>query len=91
MTTTLLIENLVANVLFDFRVMHSFVSKSLADKMDKPKQDLEQRLIVNTPLRRMLPTSDRVKECEIRIGESITKIDLRVLEMEDYNVILGIY
>ena len=57
--------------------------------MCRPKEKLKQILVVNTPLGKLLPTIDRVKKCEIRIGKCIINMDLVVLEMEDYDVILG--
>ena len=45
-------------------------------------------IVVNIPLGRMLLATDGLKKCEIRIGECVTKMDLMVLEMEDYDVIL---
>ena len=46
-------------------------------------------LVVNAHLGRVFPIIDGMKECDIRIGEYVTKMDLVVLEMEDYDVILG--
>ena len=54
--------------MFNLGAMHSFISINLASKLSKPMEELEQLLIVNTPLRRVLPATDEVKECEIRIG-----------------------
>ena len=47
-------------------------------------------LIINTPLGRMLPTIDGVKEFEIRIGELVIEMDSIVLEIVDYDVVLGL-
>ena len=36
-----------------------------------------------------MPTTNGVKKCEIKIGDCTMEMDLVVLEMEDYDVILG--
>ena len=36
----------------------------------------------------MLLAIDGVKQCEVRIRECVTTVDLVVLKMEDYNIIL---
>ena len=87
---TLLTENLNAKILFDPRATHSFISVNLACKLSWPKEKLEQTLVVNTPLGKVLLGIDEVKKCEIKIGECTMELDLVVLEMEDYDVILGI-
>ena len=50
---------------------------------------MEQIFVVNTPLGIVLPATDGVNKCGIRIGECDMKMDLVVLEMEDYDIILG--
>ena len=39
----------------------------------------------------MLPTLEELEKCGIRIVECITQSNLIVLNMEDFNIILGIY
>ena len=75
--------------MFDPRATHSFTFVNLACKLSKPKEKLEQILVVNTPLGKVLLAIDGMKMCEIQIGKCIMEIGLVVLEMEDYDVILG--
>ena len=88
MVSTLLIETLIAKGFSYLGAIHSFISINLACKLSKPKEELEQILVINTPLGKVLPTTDGVKKGKIRISECDTKMDLVVLEMEDYDVIL---
>ena len=46
-------------------------------------------LLVTTLLGKLLLTSEGLNECEIKLGKDITKIDLVVLDLEDFNIILG--
>ena len=46
-------------------------------------------LVVRTPLGKILLAMDGIKGCGVKIGEYINKVDLVVLDMEDFDVILG--
>ena len=61
---TLLTENLNAKVLFDAGATHSFIFVNLACKLSRPKGKLEQILVVNTLLGKVLPTIDGVKRLD---------------------------
>ena len=88
-TTTLLVNNLVVKVLFDLGAIHSFISMDLAFKMITPKKSLDQVLIINTLLGRALIATNGVDECEVKRDEQFTRINLVVLNIKDYEVILG--
>ena len=86
---TLLVENILARVLFDPRATHSFISIGLASQIIKLKEKLDQTLLVNTPLGKVIPSKDKIRECKIKIGEGITRGDLMILDIGDFDIILG--
>ena len=88
-TGTLVVKNLLAKVLFNPRATHSFIFVDLASKIKKSKKELTKMLLVSTPLGKLLPTSEEINKCEIKIGENITKNDLVVLDLNEFDIILG--
>ena len=90
MTSTLLLENLIAKVLFDSEATYSFISIDLASRIKKPKKELTKILLVITPLERLLSINKEINRCEIKIGEDTIENDLVILNLEDFDIILGI-
>ena len=84
----LMVESLPTKVLFDLGAINSFISIDLVLKIEKPKKELMKILLVSAPLGRILPASEGISECEIKIGKVTTKIDLVVLELKDFDIIL---
>ena len=76
-------------LLFNLGVTNSFIYVNLAYRLSRPKEKLEQVLVVSIPLGKVLSSTNKVKRCEIKIGECTMELDLIVLEMEDYDAILG--
>ncbi|XP_043710382.1 uncharacterized protein LOC122659321 [Telopea speciosissima] len=78
-----------AYVLFDSGVSHSFVSPLFAKKMPIRPKPMAQNLIVS------MPTGSKVKlnmiydTCPIRVCDHRLKASLIVLNMKDFDVILG--
>ena len=90
-TGTLLVENLLARVLFDPGATHSFISVDLASKLQNLKKSLSEKLLVSTPLGKILSADNMIENCEVKIGDVITKADLVVLNLDDFDCILGMY
>ena len=78
-----------ARVLFDPGATHSFASPLLARKMGRQESRLETPLLVATPLGRSLEVSVVYRRCEVRIGDHELPADLILLQMEDFDSILG--
>ena len=51
---------------------------------------LAQVIILNTPSGKVFPTIEKVEKCVIKIDECSTRINLVVLDIKDYDGILGI-
>ena len=89
MIGTLVVKNLSAKVLFDPGATHSFIYVDLAAKMRKSKKELMKTLLVSTPLGKVLTADKILEKCEIKIGGVNTKNDLVILDLDDFDVILG--
>ena len=89
MIGTPVIENLTTRVLFDSEATHSFISIDLASKLGKPKKELMEVLLVSTPLGKVLPADKMIEKCEIKIGEVLIENDLVILDLDDFDIILG--
>ena len=89
MTSTLVIENLIARVLFDPGATHSFIFVDLASKLGKPKKELTKVLLLSTLLGIVLPTDKMIENCEIRTRDVFTENDLVILDVNDFDIILG--
>ena len=50
---------------------------------------LKNKLIVNTPLGEQIPSTSIFKGCEVVVGRIVLKVNLILLEMSDFDIILG--
>ena len=69
--------------------MHSFILLDLMSKLKRLKKKLDEMLLVSTPLGRILLVIDGINGNEIKIGKLTTEGNLVVLDMEDFDIILG--
>ena len=88
-TSTLLAENLIAKVLFNPGATYSFILANLASRIRKPWKELVSKLIVSTPIGKLLHTNEELNKCKIKIGENIIESDLVILNLNDFDIILG--
>ncbi|XP_077223413.1 uncharacterized protein LOC143857026 [Tasmannia lanceolata] len=86
---TLPVASSYAYVLFDSRTTHSFVSSSFATLHLLPSVPMDHDLCVSTPVGKDLMTDRISKTCPIRIGDKELLADLILLELYDFDVILG--
>ena len=78
-----------AKVLFDPSSTHSFVSCAFAKNHDKSPELLDLELSVSTPVGDTLMTNLVLKSCIICIEGRELLADLLLLDMNDFDVILG--
>uniref|UniRef100_A0A2N9IFH6 CCHC-type domain-containing protein n=1 Tax=Fagus sylvatica TaxID=28930 RepID=A0A2N9IFH6_FAGSY len=78
-----------AYVLFDPGATHSFVSVIFAKKHNLEFVPLEIELCVDTSVRGVVIASDICKSCVTKIADRELVADLTLLEMKDFDVILG--
>ena len=75
--------------LIDFGAPHSFVSVTFVKKLDMVPDLLDEMCIVSLPSGENLTSRFSFKVVPIKVAERELPVDLIVLEMVDYDVILG--
>ena len=78
-----------ARVLFDSGASRSFISSSFALHADRELTPFKSRLVVITPLGERILLTSVFKGCEILVEGVVLKANLIPLEMNDFDVILG--
>ncbi|RVW67712.1 Retrovirus-related Pol polyprotein from transposon 17.6 [Vitis vinifera] len=88
-TGTLRIHTLFARVLIDPGSTHSFVSVSFAGLLGLPVVSMDFDLIVATPVGDSVVASRMLRNCIVMIGYREMPVDLVLLDLQDFDVILG--
>ena len=86
---TLLVCGFEAKVLFDPGSTHSFLSPKFAKLIDMPARELEYVLTVSTPVGKQVVCRKYYPRCAVKIGDVVLPANLILLEMFDFDVILG--
>ncbi|RVX02879.1 Retrovirus-related Pol polyprotein from transposon 17.6 [Vitis vinifera] len=88
-TGTLRIHTLFARVLIDPGSTHSFVSVSFAGLLGLSVASMDFDLIVATPVGDSVVASRMLRNCIVMIGYREMPVDLVLLDLQDFDVILG--
>ncbi|RVW70653.1 Retrovirus-related Pol polyprotein from transposon 17.6 [Vitis vinifera] len=88
-TGTLRIHTLFARVLIDPGSTHSFVSVSFAGLLGLPVASMDFDLIVATLVGDSVVASRMLRNCIVMIGYREMPVDLVLLDLQDFDVILG--
>ncbi|KAA0041160.1 gag protease polyprotein [Cucumis melo var. makuwa] len=88
-TGTLLVLGHYALVLFDSGSSHSFISSAFVLHARLEVEPLHHVLSVSTPSGECMLSKERVKACQIEIAGHVIEVTLLVLNMLDFDVILG--
>ncbi|WRX23775.1 hypothetical protein QQP08_016262 [Theobroma cacao] len=86
---TMFLFNRDVYILIDSGSDRSYVSTTFAFFSDKNLLPLEEEIVVHTPLGEQLVRNTCYKDCGIRVGEEKFKADLIPLEIQDFDLILG--
>ena len=78
-----------ARVLFDSGALHSFITASVVIKLGLEVETLEEPLYVSSPLGIRAKIGMRCSGCELEISGILLTVDLRVMDMPEFDVILG--
>ena len=78
-----------ALTLFDSGLTHSFVSLHFVSQAEFIVEPLLHVLLVGTPVGIELLTENRVKDGQVVIVGRTIKVDLKVVDISDFDVILG--
>ncbi|KAA0035817.1 gag protease polyprotein [Cucumis melo var. makuwa] len=89
-TGTLPILGHYALVLFDSGSSHSFISYAFVFHARLEVEPLYHVLSVSTPSGEIMLSKEKVKACQIEIAGHVIEVTLLVLDMFDFDVILGI-
>ena len=84
-----LLSCLWARVLFDYGASHSLIDASCVKELGLEAETLEKSLHVSSPLGTRVSVDMICRDCELEISEILLTMDLRVMEMSEFDVILG--
>ena len=84
-----LLFRLWARVLFDSGASHSFVATSRVKDLGLEVETLEKSLYVNSLLRTRVSIDMICRDCEVEISGILLTVDLWVMDMLEFDVILG--
>ncbi|KAL0550166.1 hypothetical protein IC582_014669 [Cucumis melo] len=88
-TGTLPVLGHYALVLFDSGSSHSFISSAFVSHARFEVEPLHHVLSVSTPSGECMLSKEKVKACQIEIAGHVIEVTLIVLDMLDFDVILG--
>ena len=77
-----------ARVLFDSSASHSFILASYVRELGLEVETLEKPLYVSSPLRTRVSVDMICWGCELEISHIVLIVELRVMDMVEFNVIL---
>ena len=86
---TFLLSRLCARVLFDSGALHSFITTSVVIELGLEVEALEEPLYVSSPLGIRARIEMICHGCELEISETLLTVDLRIMDMSEFDVILG--
>ena len=75
-------------MLFDSGASHSFIAASTVKDLGLEVKTLEEPLCVNSPLGTRVSIDLICRGCELEISGILLTVDLRVMDMSEFNVIL---
>ena len=86
---TFLLSRLWARVLFDSGASHSFIAASVVIELGLEVETLEEPLYVSSPHRTRARLRMICRGCELEISGTLLTVDLRIMDMSEFDVILG--
>ena len=87
--STFLLSLLWARVLFDSGASHSFITASVVIELGLEVETLEEPLYVSSPLGIRAKIWMICRGCELEISGTLLTVDLRIMDMSEFDVILG--
>ena len=84
-----LLSHLCAKILFDFGASHSFVAASSIDVLCLEVETMEESFHVSSPLGTRVRIDKICQDCELEISGILLTVDLRVTDISNFDVILG--
>ena len=78
-----------ARVLFAFGASHSFLVASCVKDLGLEAETLEEPFHVSSPLRTRVSVDKICQDCELKISGILLTVDLRFIDMSEFDVIHG--
>ena len=75
--------------MFDYGGSHSFFATSCVKDLGLEVETLEQPLHVSSHLGTRVRVDKKCRDCELEISGILLTIDLRVMDMSEFDVFLG--
>ncbi|XP_073031305.1 uncharacterized protein [Primulina eburnea] len=79
-----------AYVLMDTSALHSFIAEHFVTLHLLHSMSLSSTLSISTPLGKVMRSAEIISGCEFRYEDNVIKLDCIVLEMSDFDCIVGI-
>ena len=76
-------------MLFDYGVSHSFIVASCVKDLGLEVETFEELLHVSSPLGTRVRVDKICQDCELEISGILLTVDLRVMDMSEFDIILG--
>ena len=86
---TFLLSHIWERVLFDSGTSHSFIAASVVVELGLEVEALEEPMHVSSPLGIRARIGVICRGCELEISRILLTVDLRVIDMSEFDVILG--
>ena len=86
---TFLLSRLWTRILFDYGASHSFIATSCVKDLGLEVETLEKPSHVSSTLGTKVRVDMISRGCELEISGIMLTIDLRVMDMSEFDVILG--
>ena len=84
-----LLSRLWARILFDSGALHSFIATSCVRELGLEVETLEKPLYVSSPQGTRVKVDLMCWDYELEISRILLTMDLRVMDMSEFDVILG--
>ena len=84
-----LLSHLWAKILFDSCASHSFVIASCVNVLGLKVESLERPFHVSSPIGIRVRVDQICRDCELDISGILLTVDLRVMDISEFDVIRG--
>ena len=83
-----MLSRLWARMLFDYGASHSFIVASYVKELGLEVETLEKLLHLSSPLGTRVSVDPICRDCELKISGILLIMDLRFMDMSEFDVIL---
>ena len=84
-----LLSRLWVRILFDSSASHSFITASCVRELGLEVETLENPFHVSSPLGTRMSVDLICRGCELEISRILLTVDLRVMDISEFDVIIG--